>query len=261
MNCAAIYTYLLKERVPHAQNPRRPASSQRMAVASVQSDWRILRTLWNFLNDEELLLNHQRKFFVKGRVPCPQAEEELRPVCPAGTVAALLDACASDDPEEEWRNRTILLLLIETGMRISELCGPRGLRDKDISLVNRWACVRGKGGRLRWVYWTEEAGFALAMYLEHRRAQWCGGSRRRRGSIWWRRRRCIACGMPLPTMDSRRGLTGCTYSSCSGTGMARRQSAMCASTRVSCGGSMTATTGGGCGDGCGDDQHTTGREG
>lgn len=166
--------YLLKEHVPHATNPRRPVSAPRMAVTSVQSDWRILRTLWNFLNDEELLLERQRKFFVKGRVPCPQAAEELRPVCPPETVDALLDACAADEPEEEWRNRALILLVVETGARISELVGRNGLRDQDLSLVNRWATVRGKGGRRRWVYWTEETGYALAMYLQHRRGKWGG---------------------------------------------------------------------------------------
>lgn len=164
-------TYLLKEHVPHATNPRRPASLQRMAVASVQSDWRILRTLWNFLADEEVLSPGQQKFFLRGRIPYPQAAEELRPACPSGTVAGLLLACDSDDPEEAWRNRTILLLLIETGMRIGELCGPQGLRDQDISLKECWACVRGKGGRMRWVFWTRPTAFALEQYLQHRRGK------------------------------------------------------------------------------------------
>lgn len=167
--------YLLLEHVPHAENPHRPPATGHMAVASVQSDWRILRALWTFLADEELLSDGQRKFFLKGRVPCPKEnEEELRPVCPPETLDALLAACASDDPEEEWRNRAILLLLTETGMRVSELCGPLGLRDKDVSLAKRWATVRGKGGRRRWVYWSEDAGYALALYLRHRRGRWGG---------------------------------------------------------------------------------------
>lgn len=167
--------YLLKEHVPHAENPRRPATDTRMAVTSVQSDWRILRALWNFLADEEELRDGQAKFFLKGRVPCPHAEEALRPVCPAATIDALLAACASDDPEAAWRNRTILLLLTETGMRVSELCGPYGLRDQDVALGERWACVRGKGGRLRWVYWGEAAHAALVQYLQHRRGR-AGGT-------------------------------------------------------------------------------------
>lgn len=167
--------YLLLEHVPHCDNPRRPASTGRMAITSVQSDWRILRTLWNFLADEELLEDRQRNYFQRGRVPCPRENEpELRPVCPPETVDALLEACASDDPEEEWRNRALLLLVRDTGARISELVGAQGLRDKDISLANAWATVRGKGGRRRWIYWTEEAGFALAMYLQHRRGKWGG---------------------------------------------------------------------------------------
>jgi len=166
--------YLLHDHVPHATNPRRPAATGRMAVASVQSDWRILRALWQFLADDELLSDSQQKFFHRGRVPCPKAEQELRPICPPETLDALVAACGSDDPEEQWRNRAILLLLAETGMRVSELCGPHGLRDQDLSLAQRWASVRGKGGKRRWVYWSDDAGYAVAMYLRHRRGRWGG---------------------------------------------------------------------------------------
>jgi site-specific recombinase XerD len=146
-----------------------------MAVASVQSDWRILRALWTFLTDDELLSAGQQKFFLRGRIPCPrETDPELRPVCPPETFAALLKACAADDPEEEWRNKAMLSMVRDTGARISELIGPRGLRDQDISLVNSWATVRGKGARRRWVYWTEDTGYALAQYLQHRRGAWGG---------------------------------------------------------------------------------------
>ena len=60
-------------------------------------------------------------------------------------------------------------------MRVSELCGPYGLRDQDVALGERWACVRGKGGRLRWVYWGEAAHAALVQYLQHRRGR-AGGT-------------------------------------------------------------------------------------
>jgi hypothetical protein len=60
--------YLKREHIPHQNNPCRPASKSRMAIASVQSDWRILRTLWNFLDDEELLEDRQHNFFRRERV-------------------------------------------------------------------------------------------------------------------------------------------------------------------------------------------------
>ena len=86
----------------------------------------------------------------------------------------MLEACTSDDQEEAWRNRTIILLLATSGMRVAELCGERGLRDKDVSLQNRWAVVRGKGDIVRFVFWNDDAHEALMNYLCERRGTWGG---------------------------------------------------------------------------------------
>ncbi|RRR75571.1 MAG: site-specific integrase [Candidatus Viridilinea halotolerans] len=167
--------YLMYDHVPHERNPRRPASKGRMAVNSVQSDWRILRALWMFLKDDDLLSEHQEKVFTRNRVPCPrESEPELRPVCPPDVFDQLLRACASDEPEEEWRNKAIFLMLHDTGARIGEIVGPWGLRDRDIFLAKSWGNVRGKGGKRRWIYWSEETGYALTQYMQHRRGKWGG---------------------------------------------------------------------------------------
>lgn len=166
--------YVMLEHVPHATNPRRPPTTTRMKISSVQSDWRILRTLWNYLRDEGLLTPEQERFFQRGRIPCPTLHEAPRVPCPPEIKQALLSACTSDDPEEEWRNRAIILLLAQSGMRVAELCGDRGLCDQDVSLANRWAAARGKGSVVRYVFWGEEAQGALEQYLRHRRGTWGG---------------------------------------------------------------------------------------
>lgn len=174
--------YLKQEHVPHATNPRRPASGEQMRVSSVQSDWRILRTFWNYLASEGYLTANQANFFKQQRIPCPRFHEEPRQPCPPDVLEALLAACTSDDPEEAWRNRTIILLLAESGMRVAELCGERGLRDKDVSLQNRWALVHGKGGTVRYVYWGDDAHTALLTYLHERRGTWGGAQPLIRGT-------------------------------------------------------------------------------
>ncbi len=168
--------YLLHEHVPHQTNPCRPPAHQGMAASSVQSDWRILRTFWNYLKTDESLTAAQETFFTRNRIPCPQVAEEIRPTCPPETITALLDACAGAEAEVEWRNKAIILLLAESGMRVGELCGVRGLRDQDVSLGDRWAQVRGKGRNRRWVYWGDDAAHAVETYLAYRRGTW-GGSR------------------------------------------------------------------------------------
>jgi integrase len=48
--------------------------------------------------------------------------EQPRPYCDPATLEALLEACGDGLDETSARNRAILLLLYESGMRIGELC-------------------------------------------------------------------------------------------------------------------------------------------
>lgn len=58
--------------------------------------------------------------------------------------------------------RCLVLLLYESGMRVSELCG---LLDSDVSISQQAAKVKGKGGKYRWVFWGPRSAAALAAYL------------------------------------------------------------------------------------------------
>src|SRR4030095_2183437 len=62
------------------------------------------------------------------------------------------------------RNRAIFLLLLDTGVRASELCG---LVREDIDLGNRRGKVLGKGGKERWVYFDTGSANALADHLAY----------------------------------------------------------------------------------------------
>ncbi len=63
------------------------------------------------------------------------------------------------------RDKAILELLFSTGLRVSELCSlPR-----DINLVADEISVRGKGGKVRVVFFSEQAKSALKKYLSARK--------------------------------------------------------------------------------------------
>ncbi len=64
------------------------------------------------------------------------------------------------------RDRAILWLLYQTGIRVSELCG---LRLQDVDLKGKRLRVRGKGKRERVVFFGDEAGKALLQYLRDER--------------------------------------------------------------------------------------------
>jgi site-specific recombinase XerD len=163
-----FFVYLATEHVPHQGSTRRPAAHQvGMAPASRDSAWRLLRTLWNFLARERVLSEEQRDYFRDDRVPRPRVPQRIRPVYSEQTVELLVQTCQLDhSEEEETRNQAILLLLLESGMRVAELAG---LRDEDLDLGERQARIIGKGDRQRWVFWDDRAHAALSRYLRVRR--------------------------------------------------------------------------------------------
>jgi site-specific recombinase XerD len=75
-------------------------------------------------------------------------------------LAALLDAARKSASSK--RNVAIVLLLLETGMRASEVCG---LTRGDVDLQERCCTVLGKGRKTRRVYSGSMAGRALMEYL------------------------------------------------------------------------------------------------
>ncbi len=64
------------------------------------------------------------------------------------------------------RDKSILELLFSTGLRVSELAG---LKMEDVPLKRDEFSVRGKGGKVRVVFLSEQSKFWIAEYLKKRR--------------------------------------------------------------------------------------------
>jgi len=62
------------------------------------------------------------------------------------------------------RDRALLHTLFSTGLRVSELCS----LDRNINLSRGEITIRGKGGKLRVVFFSKEAAEAIRAYLEKR---------------------------------------------------------------------------------------------
>ncbi|MEN9937238.1 MAG: Tyrosine recombinase XerD [Chloroflexota bacterium] len=160
-------TYLEDEHVPHGRNPRRPAAPRPgLQPASVAAARRTLRAFWKYLDNEELLTPRQSRFFGNNRIPMPEVIEPPRPYIEWETLNRLLEACGDGLDETSARNRAILLLLYESGMRVGELCA---LEDNHVNLRERQAQVLGKGNQWRPVFWQPPGGFALIRYVLMRR--------------------------------------------------------------------------------------------
>jgi site-specific recombinase XerD len=69
------------------------------------------------------------------------------------------------DLERRARGKAILELLFSTGLRVSELCS----LSRDLDLARDEFSIRGKGGKVRVVFISEEAKQAVKEYLELRK--------------------------------------------------------------------------------------------
>ncbi len=138
--------------------PDNPPSGS-LSPFTVAGRVRALKRLFNFLVDEELLdANPARRI----KTPHP------RRVIPKGITHAdlgrLLDSTKAGGLLD-LRDRAIMLLLADTGCRLSGLCG---LRLSDVELEARRALVTEKGEKTRPVYFLDLTANALGAWLKVR---------------------------------------------------------------------------------------------
>jgi site-specific recombinase XerD len=128
---------------------------------------RTLRAFWSFLAAEGLTTADQQRFF--SRIAAPSVPDDPRPSIGGDVIERLLRACGDGNDEESARNRAIVSLLAETGMRISELCN---LTDETTEPAKKRARIlRSKGGKHRMVFWQPPGAAHLARYLLLRRGK------------------------------------------------------------------------------------------
>lgn len=165
----SYFVYLSREHIPHSGNRYRPAEKERrgLAASSIDIAWRVLSAFWRFLELEDCLTVPQTRFFAAGRLPRPRVAESVRPAIDERSITGLLAACDQHGSlEEQRRDRAIILILSESGMRISEVCS---LCDEEVDHVERTAAIVGKGDKPRAVFWGPRTARALKSYLAVRR--------------------------------------------------------------------------------------------
>lgn len=158
---ASVTTAEIIAWLTHLRSDYRGRANRALSPQSALTCWVTLRAFWAWAGEEGLLAEEQRTYFPR-RVPRPRVPEAIRPTYDDSTLAALLRAAADNEPAAAVRDRALILLLLESGMRASEVCG---LELGSIETANRRAQVWGKGGRQAWVYWGEAAGEALTRWL------------------------------------------------------------------------------------------------
>jgi integrase/recombinase XerD len=137
---------------------RRPSTQARKVAA--------IRSFYGFALREELADRD-----VAALLDAPKAGSYLPDVLGPEEVARILDAPPADEPVA-IRDRAILELLYECGLRVSELTG---LDTDRLDLPGLQVRVIGKGNRERRVPMGEEARERLHQYLRGPRETWTGG--------------------------------------------------------------------------------------
>jgi len=123
--------------------------------AQLHNDYRQPRTFWRWCIKEELTTHDP---FAK--VEKPKLQPTLKPALTPDEVEQILRACEGKD----WlrlRDRALILLLLDTGLRIHEA---HALTVGDAS--QETLLIRGKGGKQRVVFLSAAVRLALRKYLQ-----------------------------------------------------------------------------------------------
>ena len=175
---ATIYKYLLAARqligfLTDAGMPTQASSVHREHVeafmehslteakaSTAATRYQALRVFFNFLVDEGEITESPT-----AKMRPPIVPEERTAVLDDTALKALLATCNARTFDDR-RDEAILLLFIDTGMRLAELAG---LRVDDLDFDQDVAVVLGKGRRQRACPFGNKTALALERYLRERR--------------------------------------------------------------------------------------------
>lgn len=131
--------------------------------STVKTRYRGLFRFCGWLVDEDELDDNPMK-----TLSPPEPTPKPVPVLSDNELTALLKACAGKGFAER-RDEAIVRLLLDCGLRVSELCG----LSTEIDLDQGMALVRGKGAKIRPIYFGARTTQALDRYLRVRtKSRW-----------------------------------------------------------------------------------------
>jgi len=172
-----------------------PKHTQPLSKPAVCFYLKNLKAFYNFLVREEYITENPA-----AKIKSPIVRAEAKQPLTDETVSALLEAARRS--RDARRNEAILLVLLDTGLRASELCA---LRVSDVDLSARIVRVRnGKGDKPRTCFIGQITTRSLTLYLRHAHLEAGsalfqserGGKITRSGLQQLLGRLCVAAGIP-----------------------------------------------------------------
>jgi len=112
--------YLREEKVPYSEHPyRRPNRGGQLSATTISDYVTSLRAFYSWLTREKIVGQDENPFS-SGRIKVPKPPERLIESLDDRHIEMLLNTCSSDDFEDS-RDKAIMLILLDTGVRVSEL--------------------------------------------------------------------------------------------------------------------------------------------
>jgi site-specific recombinase XerD len=130
-------------------------------ASTVRTRYKGLHRFCGWLVDEGELDAHPM-----AKLEPPTAKAKPVPVLTDEDLTRLVKACAGKAFADR-RDEAVIRLLLDCGVRVSELCG---LTVTEVELDKQYALVRGKGDKIRPIYFGARTARALDRYLRARGA-------------------------------------------------------------------------------------------
>ena len=149
------YIFYLQNKTRFENHPYTPAKSEPLSTATIHGHVRTLRAFFNWLVIEGLTQNN-----LAGDLKPPKIVRKLVSVLSDEEIKSILNTFGMSPADA--RNQTILMILLDTGLRVGELIN---LKMDNVHLNEGYLKVLGKGKKERIVPIGTNAQKALQRYL------------------------------------------------------------------------------------------------
>jgi site-specific recombinase XerD len=159
---AREFILFFQEKHRWQDNPHVPPQSSKLAAISNQTYVRALRAFFNWLNKEGYTAENRL-----AKLKPPKAPTRVVDILTSDEISRIL-GCLDTDTWSGARDYAIVILLLDTGLRSSELTG---LEPEEVNMESGYLKVLGKGGKERVVPFRASAQKAILRYLFHFRSE------------------------------------------------------------------------------------------
>ncbi|NQT71926.1 MAG: tyrosine-type recombinase/integrase [Chloroflexi bacterium] len=155
----AFFIYLA-DKPSYEGHPYTPTQDRKLSGHTINAYGRGLQTFFNWLMAEDFITENPFH-----RIKIPRAPQKLIPAFSESQLQQLFAVIDTGQPIG-YRNHTMLLVLLDTGLRVSELTG---LCLSDVSIEQGTLRVWGKGNKERTVPLGRQSARQVWRYISHHR--------------------------------------------------------------------------------------------